>query len=85
MVAKPATLKSIQGSLREDEALLEYVLAEPQAFCIAISRENAKITPLPSGRKTIEQIADEYLTKIRAQQPYLSRIGPARCLKFKRT
>lgn len=67
-LSKPVSLKSIQATLREDEELLEYVLDEPQAFCITISRQGANITRLSSGRNAIEQLTDSYLAKIRAQQ-----------------
>jgi CHAT domain-containing protein len=67
-LSKPASLRMVQASLREDEELLEYVLDEPQAFCITISRQSANITRLSSGRKAIEQLADNYLARIRAQQ-----------------
>ena len=67
-LSKPVPLNLIQASLRDDEVLLEYVLDEPQAFCIAISQRTAHITRLPQGKAAIEQLVDNYLAQIRVQQ-----------------
>ncbi len=68
LLNRPATLKAIQASLHEDEALLEYVLAEPQAFCISVSHEQASITVLPEGKRAIEQLTNAYLSKVRDKE-----------------
>ncbi len=65
---QPATLRDVQGSLRQDEELVEYVLDEPQAFCITVSREHAIVTALPGGLNAIEQLTDKYLLKVRAKE-----------------
>ena len=67
-LSKPVPLNLIQASLRDDEVLLEYVLDEPQAFCIAISQRTAHITRLPQGKAAIEKVVEIYLEKIRGQQ-----------------
>jgi len=64
---RPNTIKGIQESLRTDELLLEYVLDDPQAYCLWISKDGAGIEILPSGRRWIEQLAWSYLTEIRAK------------------
>ena len=44
-----------------DEAILEYVLGEPRAYCLRITRENIPVIVLPAGRRRIESLADDYL------------------------
>jgi CHAT domain-containing protein/tetratricopeptide (TPR) repeat protein len=62
------TVSSIQRVLREDELMLEYVLAEPHGFCIAISRDRAEIVSLPAGSKRIQDLVDSYLEEIKAKK-----------------
>ena len=64
---EPAPLVQVQSSLRSDEALLEYVLDEPQSFCIAVSRTTASLRELPVGRKEIEKLVQRYVDDIRAK------------------
>ena len=64
----PATLSAIQQVLSGDELLLEYVLDEPQAFCIAISKDHASIVPLRAGRKQIEGWSEAYLAAITKEE-----------------
>jgi CHAT domain-containing protein len=65
----PVPLGQVQEALKPDETLLEYVLAEPNAFCITISRTQATLLALPMGRKTIEPAVQRYVDDIRAQKP----------------
>ena len=65
---EPVPLAQVQKALKRDETLLEYVLAEPNSFCIAISRTEATLRTLPSGRKTIEQLVQRYVDDIRAKK-----------------
>ncbi len=61
--AKPAALRDIQDSLSEDEAILEYVLDDPQSFCLSISRHHAEVTALPTSRAQV----DKLITACRAE------------------
>jgi len=61
---RPVDLRRLQSSLRSDEAVLEYVLAEPQSFCLRITRGTAAVSALPAGRKKIEHLVDNYLDAI---------------------
>ena len=54
--AHPIPLATLRSSLRPDEMVLEYVLDEPNSFCLRITRQTAAVTVLPAGRKQIEQI-----------------------------
>ncbi len=65
---KPASLKSIQAVLHRNEVVLEYVLDDPHATCLWISRDRAGLTVLPAGRKTIRDLTEAYLRSIRAKQ-----------------
>ncbi len=61
-------LHTLQRSLHPDEMLLEYVLAEPQSYCLRITRGGAVIIVLPAGRKRIDDLVENYLSAIRSRQ-----------------
>ncbi len=61
-------LRTLQESLRVDETLLEYVLAEPQSYCLRISRSSLDVVPLPAGRKRIHDLVENYNSAIRSRQ-----------------
>jgi CHAT domain-containing protein len=61
-------LPQFQEILRPDEALLEYVLAEPHAFCLAATHDNADVFQLPAGRKQIEMLVSDYLSNVKTQK-----------------
>lgn len=65
---KPASLKEVQASLRSSELVLEYVLAEPHAYCLWITRNRVGLTKLSAGRNTIENLVREYIGSIRAKR-----------------
>jgi CHAT domain-containing protein len=65
---KPSSLKEIQASLRSDEVVLEYVLSEPNSYCVWLSKERAGLQILPAGRRRIEDLTQEYLNGIRAKR-----------------
>ncbi len=64
----PAPLTQVQESLKSDETLLEYVLAEPNSFCISVTRTTANLRVLPVGRKEIEKLVQRYVDEIRAKK-----------------
>ena len=64
---RPASLKSIQAVLHPNELALEYVLDEPHAFCLWISKEHAGLTTLPAGKQAIRSLTRTYLTSIRTK------------------
>ena len=64
----PAPLTRVQESLKSDEALLEYVLDEPNSFCISVTRTTASLRVLPAGRKQIENLVQRYIDEIRAKK-----------------
>lgn len=67
MLATPASLEKIQAALRKDELLVEYVLDEPHSFCIAITRESARVLILSAGSKQIQTLAESFLTEARSR------------------
>jgi CHAT domain-containing protein len=67
LAAQPAPLKVVQGDLKQDEVLLEYVLDDPNSFCVSISQKGAFVRTLPAGRTQIEQLAQFYIHEIRAK------------------
>ena len=64
----PAPLTQVQDSLKSDETLLEYVLDEPNSFCISVTRTTASLRVLPAGRKQIEKLVQRYVDEIRAKK-----------------
>jgi CHAT domain-containing protein len=84
LLAKPASLKTVQAVLNKDEALLEYVLDEPNAYCVAITTESARIVALSAGSKRIKSLTESYLVDLKSmrsgEQPgaelYTTLLGP---------
>ena len=64
----PAPLTQVQDSLKPDEVLLEYVLDEPNSFCVSVTRTTASLRVLPVGRKQIEKLVQRYVDEIRAKK-----------------
>jgi CHAT domain-containing protein len=64
--AQPVSLVALQRSLRPDEILLEYVLADPVSFCLAVDRRSSALIPL-HGRTRIEREVREHLKHINAR------------------
>src|SRR5882762_4870657 len=65
---KPSSFKEIQGSLHPDEVVLEYVLSEPNSYCVWICKTQAGLQLLPAGRKRIEELTQQYLVDVRAKR-----------------
>jgi CHAT domain-containing protein len=68
---KAVNLWKLRKSLLPDEMILEYVLDEPNSYCLTITRDYSKIGVLPLGRKPMEQLIEHYLTEIKSKQPGL--------------
>ncbi len=66
---EPTSLDKLQASLRPDELILEYVLDEPNSFCLAVGQQSAIIITLPAGRKRIEDLVRGFLTEIKSKKP----------------
>jgi CHAT domain-containing protein len=62
---QPVQLIKVQHDLKSDEVLLEYVLDDPNVFCISISRNTAYVQVLPVGRTEIEKLVEEFVNEIR--------------------
>jgi len=68
-VMHPMDLPAVQRSLDTDEVILEYVLADPAAFCVVITKDAATIIRLPAGRNEIKGATEALLAAIRADKP----------------
>lgn len=53
-------LNRVRQGFAANELLLEFVLAEPRSYCLAISRDFARIVPL-AGRESIEELVASYV------------------------
>jgi CHAT domain-containing protein/Tfp pilus assembly protein PilF len=61
---KPLTLQQVQRTLRSDEVLLEFALAEPDSYSIVVTHGNARIRQLPS-QSIIEKSAESLIKAVR--------------------
>src|SRR5581483_2054283 len=59
-----ASVKALQQILANDELVLEYVLTEPQSYCLVIGRGRIRIAKLAS-RAHIEALADRFTQELR--------------------
>ncbi len=64
--ASPVPLTTLQRSLRNEEILLEYVLAEPRSFCLAMDRRSAALVPL-AGKERIESEVRQHLERVKSR------------------
>jgi CHAT domain-containing protein len=65
---RPIALTKVQRALRPDEMVLEYILDEPNSFCLSLTRRGAAVTMLRGGRKRIEELTDKYLKEVRSRE-----------------
>lgn len=65
---KPASLESIQSVVHANEIALEYVLDEPHAFCVWITKRNAGLVVLPAGRQRIQDLTRQFLSRIKIKK-----------------
>jgi CHAT domain-containing protein len=68
VLVKPVPLKTIRTVLREDEVLLEYVLDEPNTFCIVISRESTRVITLSAGTDQVKTLTESYLSELKSRK-----------------
>jgi len=62
------SLEQIQHALAPSAALLEYVISDPDAYCLAISRGGSRIVRLGS-KVQIEALVASYLKAVKAKLP----------------
>jgi CHAT domain-containing protein len=60
-----ASVKALQQTLASDELVLEYVLSEPQSYCLVIGRSRIRIAKLPS-RVHIEALVGRFTEEVRS-------------------
>lgn len=64
---KPASMESIQSVLHPNEIALEYVLDEPSAFCLWITKQDSGLIVLPAGRERIQSVTQSFLNRIQTK------------------
>ena len=64
--AQPIDLANLRTVLLPGEIVLEYVLADPQSFCLAVDQRQAVIITLPAGGAEISEATTRYLGQIEA-------------------
>lgn len=65
-IEHPVSLKQLESLLGEKEVLVEYVLAAPHSYALAVTHTTARAYELTS-RETIEDDANAYRTSVRQQ------------------
>ncbi len=60
-------IPQVQQSLSPTTALLEYVVAYPQSYCLVITRSHARIVELPA-RQRIDTLTAAFLNAVKAKQ-----------------
>jgi CHAT domain-containing protein len=64
-VARAASLAEIQTALHPDEEFIEYVLDDPHAYCVVITRHQARIVVLPAGTSNIKDLTETYAREVK--------------------
>ena len=64
--AQPIGLANLRNVLLPGEVVLEYVLADPRSFCLAVDQKQAVIIALPAGGAEISETTARYLGQIEA-------------------
>ena len=64
---QPASLTKVEDDLNPDEVFLEYVLDDPNSFCLSISRKGAYLRMLPVGRTEIQRLTQQFVDEVRAK------------------
>ena len=64
---EPASLTKVEDDLNPDEVFLEYVLDDPNSFCLSISRNGAYLRVLPVGRRELQKLTQEFVDDVRAK------------------
>lgn len=64
---QPTPLVKMQEGMKSDEVFLEYVLDDPNSFCISVTRKGAHVRVLPVGRKEVEKLTQQFVDEIRAK------------------
>jgi CHAT domain-containing protein len=63
--SSPVQLEDLQRQLQPDEALIEYVLDEPNSYCLVVSRSSARLQKL-TGRAEVDRTVGLLAKSIRA-------------------
>jgi CHAT domain-containing protein len=61
------TVRQLQDTLSNSEALLEYVMDEPASYCLVITRTSVRIVKLP-GEQALSSLTIAYLDKLKAKE-----------------
>ena len=68
---KPLALGQVQRALRPDEVFVEFALANPDSYCIVVTRTSARVQHLP-GRAAIESRIEPLLKAVRDEKNHES-------------
>lgn len=64
---RQVALRDVQSVLTGSEMLLEYVLDEPQSYCLVVTNDDVSVVTLP-GKTTVESLVKAYLKAVKAKE-----------------
>lgn len=59
-LVESASLKETQAALGPKSVLIEYALAEPNSYCVVVTRASARIVPLKVGERALTRLVERY-------------------------
>lgn len=65
------SLRDLQARLQRNETVLEYVLAEPESYCLIVKPTRVEVVKL-QGQKTLEGLAEKHIAAITARAAAIS-------------
>ena len=68
VLVTPAPLGAIQKTLTPDELFAEYVLGDPEAFCIVATKSSVRLLILPADSNTIRALTRSFVSELRARK-----------------
>jgi CHAT domain-containing protein/tetratricopeptide (TPR) repeat protein len=66
--SRPAPVETLERILGPNELFLEYVLAEPESFCLVVNHSDARIVELGAGRKEVEVLSSRFVAGLKSQK-----------------
>jgi CHAT domain-containing protein len=67
-VHRSITLRQLQRILSPSEVLLEYVIDDPESYCLVVSSMNSHIVKLP-GKHIVSPLVSAYLNEVKSKHP----------------
>ncbi|MEW5976428.1 MAG: CHAT domain-containing protein [Acidobacteriota bacterium] len=66
-IVKPVAIDRLQAILQNDEMIVEFVLSDPQSYCLQITRQGIAASEL-TGRTELDNLIDQFLHDVRLKK-----------------